>query len=66
MPNTSTKNGGHIPAVTSTRPVHNDVDTSGPVPMSHRNRLGHDILRDPNGVGMPSTESKINGGKKTW
>lgn len=68
MPNTSTTaNSGHLKGAGSARPTHKDVDTHGPVPMRHRNRLGEDVINNPQGVGMPSTESKMgNGNRKSW
>lgn len=63
MPDTSTKNEGHIPGAAPAK--MNDKDTKGPVPMRHRNRLGHEVVSDPQGEGMPSRESEING-RKNW
>lgn len=67
MPNTSTENSGHLKGA-SGRQTYSDKDTHGPVPIQHRNRLGAtDLYENPNGVGKPSTESKIgNGNRNPW
>lgn len=60
------ENNGHLPPARTDKPAYADKDTTGAVPMRHRNRLGHggpDLQSNPQGVGRPSRESKIaNGG----
>lgn len=61
-------NDSHVSKGSASVPRHADKDTSGPVPMRHRNRLGMtDLQANPQGAGKPSTTSKIgNGNRKSW
>lgn len=54
-------NSGHVSAATSSRPTYSDKGVSGPVPMQHRNKLGHTNLQaDPQGAGPVSKAPKVN------
>ena len=46
---------------------HSEDRPAGPVPMKHRNRLGQNVVDNPQGNGRPSTDLKIgNDARKTW
>lgn len=38
----------------------------GPVPMKHRLRLGEDVLKNPQGVGMPSKKNEVGNARSAW
>lgn len=61
-------NGPHLSTPRATRTSQTPEEISGPVPIQHRNRLGQDITSNPQGVGKPSTASKIQKGSGgcTW
>ncbi len=64
MPDTSNKSRpGHSQHGEAVR----KEDVPGPVPLRHRNRLGQDVIDNPQGTGKPSTKSTIqNTGGKGW
>lgn len=58
---------GHLSQPKTAAPKLHE-DTTGAVPMRHRNRLGVTNLQDnPQGVGaVPKTNELANQGKKNW
>lgn len=63
---TMEKQDSHIKGIGGL-PKHKEDRPAGPVPMRHLNRLGVLSQDSPNGVGKPSTESRLaNQGRKNW
>lgn len=60
MQNDSHITGNHKAPAAPKEPV------KGPVPMRHRLRLGMDVLKDPQGKGMPSHKNELNSPRSGW
>ena len=61
------KSDSHYPGGNPSKLSVAKEDIEGPTTIQHRNRLGLDVMKDPNGEGMPSTKPMIaNQPRKGW